>query len=130
VDGKLYLIDGRRVSRLRKPDLPVIARAIVAFHRGKCKAERVHKYEIEYVRFFSNGFDALVLASDWDRVLVYFKDGTLNPRVVKQGPCLILLSPQHQKELAVIDWVDRSFYLRVLGVLESLFTEDYPKSKI
>lgn len=115
------------MGRLRRSDLPPVALAIVGSLRGQCVAWRL---DIEYqdmVRVYTNDgrVSVYIRGEDWVRIAPYLLTG-FNP---VQYPAVVpvVLDPVTASDVAVLDQFDRDLYTRVLGVLLSLFPEDYPK---
>ena len=129
MDARLSRIDGRRLSFLRRTDLPELARAIVGFERHQVQCAPDFVRETRIVRLRGPGVDVIVRGEDWDKIVPYLRDGTFNPLIVPT-PHVTWLHPEVDLDLSVIDVNDRDFFVRVLGVLRSLFTEDYPISNL
>ena len=125
MDTRLWTISHLRPEALRRPDLPNVARAIVGYMRGMVKLHTGHVRETTYVLFQANAFQALVRGEDWAKILPYLKDDTLSPppEPLKPG------TPGYVS-VANIDVYDAYYYGRVLGVLQGLFTQDFPTSKL
>ncbi len=126
VDERLSLIHGRRPARLRVTDLPEVARGIVAFTRRKAKSAEYERHGVAFVRLFGIGVNVTVLNEDWKRIVPYFQDGTFNPAIVPVGRSFGW--PESEASMGDVD--DPDFYLRVLFVLQQLFTEDFPTSNL
>ena len=129
MDARLQLVDGFRLSRLRRDDLPNVAKAITGHERKIVTAERVFAKQVAYYRFKAPGFDCIVLASDFVKILPYIKSGVFDP---KQYPCpsLDTSEPNMHPDVNTIDQWDPVFYSKVYGQLLALFPESYPTSNL
>jgi len=122
----MFFIHGRRLSRLRIPDLPVVAKAIVAFTRRHAKSAEYVRHGVGFVRLYGVGVDVNVLVSDWNKIVPYLQDGSWNP--VATPVAWPLAAPNAEASIADTD--DPDLYRRVLQTLELLFTEDFPTSRL
>lgn len=121
---------GVRPHHIRKSDCPLVARAIISVIRLQGKA-RVGVYQnMPYVRLTGTGFDVSILGEDWEKILPYIQDGTLNPSLVPASPKVGYINPDVQYSSSTLDSKDPRFYDRVLYILEGLFPEDYPTSNL
>jgi hypothetical protein len=121
MDTRLWTINGIRLETLKRPDLPNVARAIVGFHRGFCKVKPGFVRNVSYVEFTGDAFAVVVRGDDWDKIKPYIEDGTLAP---PPEP----LTNWAGTSIANIDQRDPEYYAVVLGVLQRLFTQEYPTS--
>lgn len=124
MDERLFFIRGRRPSRLRIPDLPDAAKAIVAFTRGHAKSSDGVQHGVGFVRLYGIGVDINILASDWNRIVPYLQSGAWNPAVTPVAR--EFASPDSPASIADTD--DPDLYRRVFQTLQLLFTEDFPIS--
>lgn len=146
MDARLRLVDGRRLSRLRRDDLADVAKAICGYERGLVWVERVYSKYRAYYRFRAKGFLVRILASDYAKILPYIKDGTLDPAQypMAQGATrpesievtfhlgyrsnqFVNTDPVCRDVLTIDQW-DPVFYQKVYGYLLTLFPESYPTS--
>ena len=124
----MQLTDGIRFSKLRRDDLPEVARALTAAERGFVRAERCYQRGVAYYRFYASTLDVLVLASDFERIIPALQNGLFDttqypvPHVTRAG------GPA--PDLSTIEQWDSVLYNRVLDVLKALFTESYPTSDL
>ncbi len=119
----------KRVTRLRKSELPMVALAIAGHVLGYCAAHRDKQGNRPLVRIWGEGFEVYVLKEDWDKIEPYLRDGTFNPQVVAY-PKVGFLKPFAAKDIVNVFKYNQPFYDRILGVLEGLFPEDYPTSNL
>lgn len=121
----------KKVSRLRREDLPDVALAIVAANRGQCSPQRVFFRGTEVVDFRAPGiFSVVVLASDWDKLLPYIQQGYFSPILVASQPSTGYTRPDVWKSLSLLGVSSPSFYHYVLGILQKEFTDTYPTSML
>ena len=125
MDTRLWTISHLRPEALRRPDLPNVARAIVAYMRGMVKLYTGQVRESTYVLFQAGSFQALIRGDDWAKILPFLKNDTLSPSPEPFKPW-----PLGAVSVANIDTYDAYYYGRVLGVLQGLFTQDFPISKL
>lgn len=115
VDSRLFQIWGLRPTDVQPQDLPEVARAIVGLYRKQAKVTLGTSKEITYVLITAPGVKVQILASDWAKIEPFIKDGSLDPLVVP--------TPQNTRvaqDLTLLSPTD-PYYLRVLGILQSLF---------
>jgi hypothetical protein len=86
----------------------------------------VHNTSI--VRIWGEGIDVVVRGEDWVLIDPYLKDGSFNTLIVPVPPKP--RNPSLKPDTATIDTDDPELYNRVLGVLQGLFPDDYPTSKL
>lgn len=109
-----------------RPDLPNVARGIVGYMRGMVKLHTGQVRETTYVLLHAGGgFQALIRGDDWARILPFLKDDTLSPPPEPLKPWTL-----GTVSVANIDTYDATYYGRVLGVLQGLFTQEFPTSKL
>lgn len=113
MDARLERIDEQRLRNLRRTDLPALAAAIVAFNGNRAQASSDITRNIRYVRFLGEGVDVIVLWQDWEKVLPYVESGYFSPFV-------------YPTTTGTSTVPDKALYDRVLAVLQSLFTRDFP----
>lgn len=124
MDDRLMRIRGIRPGKLLKSNTPDVAKAIVLFATGEAQVVRDFRGGLEYVRIWGERVEVVVLASDWDLILPYLRDGYFEdaiyptPRTVVRDPMwddpVLETSPY------------RPMYDRVLTKLQELFPDDYP----
>lgn len=122
----MFFIHGRRLSRLRIPDLPGVAKAIVAYTRGHAKSAEYVRHGVGFVRLYGIGVDVNVLVSDWNKIVPYLQSGAWNPRVTPVARAFA--APNAEASIADTD--DPDLYRRVLQALQLIFTEDFPTSRL
>ena len=126
MDNRLALHKGRRISALRKEDLPGLAHALVAAIRGRAVVGRLGRNATPYVAFDGPGVRVDVLQSDWAKIQPYIQNGFLNPLETPVGPNVGYLDPRVAFDEPIQDHADRALYDRVFGLLNRLVTEAYP----
>jgi len=129
VDERLSLFGGHRLQPLRKPDLPSLALAIVAYQRKQADVWRGVTGEVAWVRLFSNDgrLDVYVRADDWKKIIPYLGNGNWDPGTTAV-PRTGYLHPERAFDLALLAGNDRALYTRVLTDLEREFPIDFPTS--
>lgn len=131
MDGRIFFAGTRQLSAQRTQDLPVLAKAICGFERGLVAVERVHKRNVNYVRFFANNFELYVLESDWLKVVPHLKTGQFNPQIGPPPiPTLRVQAFCGTLELADLEVWDAVFYQKVYQALQLVFTQSYPTSHL
>jgi hypothetical protein len=125
VDGTLLLVAGRRPTFLRRSDLPEAARAIVAYQRGRARVQGGQGRGIGYVHFMGPDVDVVIRREDWLKILPFIQAGTFEPQLVPVGTPTVR-DPAVHFASGTLDLRDRVLYARVLGVLQGLFSDDYP----
>ncbi len=118
---------GKRAETLKSPDVPNLARAIVAYmrHLPDITVTGGQVHNISYVLFQGNkgAFQVLVRGDDWAKITPLLQNGVLTP---PNEPLLPWRSGT--VSLANIDTFDSIYYTRVLGVLAGLFLTTFPTS--
>lgn len=129
MDERLSLFGGHRLQPLRKPDLPSLALAIVAYQRKQADVWRGVTGEVAWVRLFSNDgrLDVYVRADDWKKIIPYLGNGNWDPGTTAV-PRTGYLHPERAFDLALLAGNDRALYTRVLTDLEREFPIDFPTS--
>lgn len=125
MDGRIPLRFGKRVSRLRKQDLPDLAYALTTLAR--------HPHAVEYgydenqglkiVYFRSQFFAVTVLLDDWMKIEPKVREGYFAPNAFPVQE----MSP---KPPAPPQVGGDPLYNHILNVLTLLFPESYPTSSI
>lgn len=126
VDSRLFRIGGRRVVRLRKEDLPELARAIVAVTRIRARAGVATVANVPYVEIVGKNVNVMVPAEDWKRILPYVQDESFNPNVYPARQATQPLDPQIAFDELLLDHADKPLFERTLGILTGLFNETFP----
>lgn len=121
-------LDGRLIN-LRRSDVPLVAKAIVGHVRGQYQATRNFVHNTGIVRIWGSDLDVVVREEDWAKIVPYLQDGSFNPQILPTNP-IHNSSSKVRMDPATMDQDDPEFYQRVLGVLESLFPDDYPTSDL
>lgn len=123
--------DARRLLPLRKPDLPNLALAIVAYQRQQAQVWHGLTREVAWVRLFSNDgrLNVYVRGDDWAKILPYLEDGRWNPAIVAV-PKTVYLHPSRALDIPSLPINDQALYVRVLMDLEREFPTDFPTSNL
>lgn len=128
MDNRLRRPGGLRITHLRRRDLPELARAIVSVVYKQGKINFVDNGS-PYVRLHGNSFDVFVSLDDWKLIQPFIDDGTFDP-LRFPGPTVVTLSPNDFLSQSVVDLNANTFYKRVLGTLQGVFTEEYPTASL
>ena len=126
MDARLWSIFGHRAETLKQPDVPNLARAIVAYMRRlDITLHAGQTCNVAYVLFQGerNSFQVLVRGDDWSKIVPFLQDGTFDP------PSEPLLPWRNGVvNLSNVDIFDPYYYGKVLGVLNGLFPQGFPTS--
>lgn len=126
MDSRLFRVDGRRILRLRREDLPELARAIIAVVRRRARAGVFRVSDVGVVELQGLGVSVLVHGTDWQRILPYVQDESFNTQLNPAGPSVGYLDPDIAYGEPILDRADLQLYNRIYGILRGLFTETYP----
>jgi len=129
VDSRLFKIE-TRPGNLRRQDLPILARALVAVLLRQGRAKTGTSRNLQYVRLETPEGNVQVLASDWAKIMPYLQDDSFNQTVFKSQMDTVWLDPLTAHAPSIIDRTDRQYYLRVLNTLQGLFPVEYPTSSL
>lgn len=129
MDERLSRAYGRRIRRLTREDLPQLAYAITIVIRKQGHAEVYDHGALKCVRLHGNGVDVSVLQEDWDKIVPYLLDGTLDPTLTPV-PRKVGTDALSVVDLPWIDLRDAHFKDKVLALLTTLFPVSYPKPLI
>jgi hypothetical protein len=126
VDNRLFYVDGRRLVRLRKEDLPELTRVLIAVIRKRARAGVARVKNVDYVELVGQGANALVLRSDWELILPFVQDESFNTLFAPVEPPVRYLEPVVAYNEPILDRADRFLYGRILGILTGLFPDSTP----
>lgn len=118
MDSRLFLLNGQRVSRLRKVDVPLVARAIVAVYRRRASVGTGTIHGIRYVRIWDDGSSVVIMREDWVLIQPLIQNGALDPA---QFPVNTHAGQNRTFSSLVVDLTDKELYDSVLGALTPLF---------
>lgn len=121
----LTRIGGLRPAPLTDLDLPNLAKAIIAYERRQAHVRCGSIRGISYVHLTGLGFEALVIAEEWRKLVPYLEDGTFNTTLTPV-PTKVLKPTTFDANNS--DLSDPDYYQRVLTVLRSLFPTRVPHS--
>jgi hypothetical protein len=124
VDQRLFFVNGRRPERLTRNETPDLARAMVAFLRGKAKIDRTVVCNVACVRIYGPGINSLVRGDDWINLVPYLKDNSFDWTILPVLHPVVLNPPVI--EGTDLDVGDQQLYERILTVLNQLFTVEFP----
>lgn len=131
MDNRLQQADGLRPQRLTRREVPALARALVAVIRRQADVDRHLIGDTPCIRIVNlgAGVNVLVRSDDWQKLVPYLKDGTLD---VSQLPVArpVVLNPRVSRDASVVDVWDSELYGRVVALLETLFKVGFPVSDL
>jgi hypothetical protein len=85
---------------------------------------------IRYVRLWAEDFSVVIMREDWDKIEPLIQNETFSPLMTMTGqPASYTDPPTHFAE-PVVDLNDRSLYVYILGRLQLIFTDTYPRSDL
>lgn len=96
---------------------------MVGYARGLAKVKTGFVRDTAFVILKGDGLEVVVRGDDWAKIVPFLQDNTLSP------PPDVFGLTTTSTSLADIDIRDPGYYALVLGVLQGLFTQDYPFSK-
>ncbi len=102
MDSFLWRIDGARLTSLRRPDLPKVARAIVDAERGEARVFTGYTRETPYVRIHRVGaYDVFIRGEDWDKIVPFLRNtgSRFSPAVLPSTPPPPIPSPQPNRTM-------------------------------
>ena len=124
MDDRLLRIGGLRPGKLLLSNLPGLAKAIVLFTAGEASVVRDFQGGLEYIRFTGEVGHVVVLASDWDLVLPYLRDGYFESAIYP--PLRIVVRDATFDDPTLETSPYRPMYDRILTTLQGIFPDDYP----
>ena len=131
VDNRLLQVYGSRPHRMTRNEVPALARALVGVIRRQARVDRHVVYDMPCVRLHNQGggINLLVRADDWAKLVPYLKDGTLD---VSQFPVdqPVVLSPNTYFDASASEVWDPELYGRIVTLLNTLFTIEFPTSNL
>lgn len=126
MDARWWSLFGHRPETLKNPDVPKLARAIVAYMRRlPIQVYAGEAHNVTYVAFLAdkNSFSVVIRGDDWAKIVPFLKSDALSPPSEPTLPWYNLGA-----SLANIDVYDSEYYQKVLGVLNGLFPQTFPTS--
>jgi hypothetical protein len=77
MDSRLWRVNGRRPSKLRRNDLPQVAQAIVDAELGRAEVRVGHVRGASFVNIHKkNTYDIVVLGEDWAKIVPFLRNST------------------------------------------------------
>lgn len=130
VDSRLFLLDGQRPSRLRKTDVPNLAKGLIAVLRKRASIGTGYRQGVGYVRIWDPGFSMIVLKEDWERIFPFIRDGSFDPLLTPVNPPVAYLNPKISFKDSVLELADQPLFQHMLALLEPLFPAEWPTSTL
>ncbi len=130
MDSRLSLVNGRRLSRLRRQDLPEVARALLAWSRPGSRVGISIVIHISHTHITGKNFDVAILSEDWEKIEPLVKEGLFSQFLFPTRAPAVFSDPSVSLDLSLVDANDRQSYLRVLSLLWGLFPDSYPVSNL
>ena len=131
MENRQWSINGIRLETLKAPTLPDLARAIVGYMRGFATVHAGYKHNVQYVSFvgkqYPSGkafpFQVVIRGDDYVKLVPYIASGQFDP-----PPEPLLPWREGNVNISNIQVFDQQYYNKVLGVLQGIFTQDFPTS--
>lgn len=201
MDSRLWQVNGARLARLRRQDLPRVAQAIVDAEFGRATFRAETTRDVAYVTITRpEAYTVTILGSDWAKLLPFYRNASMSfdpppplpptppPPVMSPQPNRLMEQPPPKPPTGFVSYADKlpyndlrrvnaylsanplpyntpsvssmgvmaptppaldppevppppepasaldpqeqKFYYRVLGILEQLFPDDYPRSPL
>lgn len=131
VDSRQFFMKGQRPARLRRDDVPLLVRGLIAVLRKRAKFGAGQNHGLSCVRIWDGGnCNLVILEEDWKLIFPFIADGTLDPLVNRQTFSVAHLHPNTSFQESVLDQADRPLYDYMVGLLTPLFPLEWPKSSI
>lgn len=122
---------GKRVRHLLRTDLPSLALALTAQHRGRAGVYREFVGNVTMFRLVTRDgqVDICVRGDDWLKIEPYVLSGAWNTEMTPV-PQIGFLHPDRAFAVSALPVNDQALYLRILDDLEREFPGDYPTSPL
>ena len=135
MDGRIFYVNKRQLSRIRTQDLPQLAQGICGYQLGILHSERCYKKQVAYIRLYASNYEMFILANDWVKLVPYFINGSFTPFIVAPQPKRTISACEgidgwSGKDLTNISSWDQPFYGKVYATLQLIFTQSYPTSRL
>lgn len=124
MDNRLFNIT-TRPAKLRSQDLPMLAKALVGYYKGLVVVKTGRVNNIGYVRLETPSYHLQILNEDWVKILPYIETGDFDQSLTKAQ--LDYMANRREFDGVLLD--NSVYYQRILGTLETIFTEEYPEVK-
>lgn len=130
MDSRLFFVEGTRFAKIRKQDVPNLARALIAVARARATILASRLRGVDCIRIIGPGITAVILKEDWVHIQPLIADGTLNPAISPRTQRVGYLHPDVSYDESVLDMADRALYNYLVAVLEPKFPEQWPTSTL
>lgn len=128
MDSRLFLLGGRRLSRLRKADVPLLVQGLIAVVRKRAHLGTGYRQGVGYVRIWDASFEMFVVKQDWDLIFPLIRDGSIDPLLTPTNHPVSYLDPKISFKESVLDLADRALYQQMFSLIEPLFPTEWPTS--
>lgn len=102
MDVRLRQVGPGRLHRLRKPDLPAVAEALLAALHKRAWIDKGSFGDDLFVRIKHDGGDVVIMGDDWAKIVPYIQSGFFSPPMVPVAPAPARQSTQ--KPVSVPDY--------------------------
>lgn len=130
MDSRLSLVNGRRLSRLRRQDLPEVARALLAWSKPGSSVGISVVSRIGYTHLCGRNFNVAILSEDWEKIEPLVREGLFSQSLFPTRDPAKFLNPGVSLDLSLVSANDRQSYLQVLSLLWDLFPDSYSVSNL
>ena len=103
MDARLWTINGKRLTNLRRSELQQVARAIVDGEQGLATASRGRTRGVDFIRIKRKGaYDVLIRSEDWDKLIPFLRNSSnsFEPVFLPPNPPAPVLSAQPNRTIA------------------------------
>jgi hypothetical protein len=121
----------KRIRRRKVPtnatdvDLPEMSRAVVCAIRRQASVSLDNRKDARFVRISGRGFDTVFTQGDWAQILGVIQAETFSPQLFPVESGVRSFDARVRLSSSTVD-VNDPLYIRVLGVLQGLFTTKVP----
>jgi hypothetical protein len=133
VDERIYTVGqyvSQRLERIRRDDLPILTRTLIAVIRQRGKARSFTLKGKSLVELTSEEASIVIMREDWLLIEPFLIDGSFEPLVNPSNPRVGYGNQLVAYGESVIDRADVFLYERIIGLLGQIFTEAYPTSDL
>lgn len=128
MDARLARIAGHRPERLRKKDLPELAKALVLYPFLQVGRDR--KGGVEYIQMLGVGVDLIILSEDWEQIVPLLEAGFFSDPVYPAGVLRTLRADDPRDDPSRESSPRYPAYTRALLKLQELFPQDFPRPRL
>lgn len=133
MDERIYTVGqfvSQRLERIRRDDLPILARTLIAVIRQRGKVRPFTIKGKSLVELTSDEASLVIMREDWVLIEPFLIDGSFEPLQNPSNPRVGYSSQLIAYGESIIDRADVFLYERIIGLLGQVFTESYPTSDL